>query len=184
MRGQRGSAVGALWALYQHSLATKPLPTKVATSALLSGMGDATAQLAIEKKELLDRKRLAIFTALGGVLVAPALHTWYATLIDRIPGGAAPQVAKRVLCDQLLFAPLMLPTFMGAMLVLEGKPDPLAEIERAYWPALVANWKIWTPASTINFGLVPPHLQVLFANGVSFIWNSYLSYVSHASKPP
>ena len=199
-----------LWAKYQTALVSNPLPTKArttpphsnqiyyhrllharrvcrispqgATSAFISGAGDMAAQLAIEKKETLDTKRFAIFTTLGGFLVAPALHNWYNALNRNFPGSSFVPIVKRILADQILFAPIFLPVFMGSMLLLEGKPDPIGEISRSYWSILIANWSIWTPVSTVNFALVPPHFQVLFANSFSFIWNSYLSWYTHKRK--
>lgn len=60
--------------------------TKAATSAVLSGGGDALAQFVIEGKRLasFDGPRCGRFALLGGILVGPALHVWYGALAKTI----------------------------------------------------------------------------------------------------
>ena len=70
---------------------------------------------------------------------------------------------------------------MSALLSLEGHPRPLEHVRSAWWDTVVANWKLWVPAQLINFGLVPIHWQVLFANGVATGWSIYLSRASHGA---
>ena len=92
-----------------------------------------------------------------------------------------PGALTRLAADQLLFAPLFVGTFFAALLTLEGRPRDAAAKVRADLPAaLKANWALWVPANFVNFRFVPPHLQVLFANGVALVWNTYLSIVSNA----
>lgn len=129
----------------------------------------------------LDWRRLTTFTSLGGLMVAPTLHRWYSWLHRLAPGGSARALVHRLALDQLIFAPLFIPSFMGALLVLEQQEEPAAKIRHAWWPALVTNWKLWVPAQLINFGVVPLHFQVLFANGVALCWNAYLSWASHTA---
>ena len=105
-------------------------------------------------------KRLCTFTALGGVLVAPTLHTWYSWLHGSFPGNGVLAVGKRLVFDQTLFAPLFIPIFMGSVLLAEGHPEPRSKIAHDWWPAVVANWKLWVPAQLLNFGLVPLQYQV------------------------
>ena len=81
-----------------------------------------------------DARRAAIFTALGGVLIGPALHVWRAptpalcalrrgvadsgrryNTLGRLVGGSGAGVAvKKLLIDQFLFAP----PFLAAILSL------------------------------------------------------------------
>ena len=89
-------------------------------------------------------------------------------------------VAKRVATDQLVFAPFMVASTMGMVKVMDGDPKGIPQLLKAEWfKSLVANWALWVPAQCINFGLVPAHLQVLFANMVALVWNAILSHFSH-----
>merc|ERR1712224_823228 len=153
--------------------------TKGVTSAAVTGAGDLVCQSALEKREVVDWRRFASFTSLGGLLVAPTLHFWYGSLFRWLPEQNKSSVARRLCLDQGLFAPLFLPTFMAADLTLESHPNPRDKIRRDWWPALTTSWQIWVPAQAINFGFVPLHFQVLFANGVALIWNTYLSWIAH-----
>mmetsp|Transcript_3103 Transcript_3103/g.5309 ORF Transcript_3103/g.5309 Transcript_3103/m.5309 type:complete len:104 (+) Transcript_3103:488-799(+) len=66
-----------------------------------------------------------------------------------------------------------------SLLVLEGKASDIGTRLKASWAdALIANWGLWVPAQVVNFRFVPPIYQVLFANGVGFIWNIILSFLS------
>ena len=58
-------------------------------------------------------------------------------------------------------------------------PSALAAVRSDWWPVVTANWKLWVPAQLVNFGVVPLHFQVLFANGVALVWNVYLSHMTH-----
>lgn len=184
--------------------------SQATTSACVSCVGDLTCQVLDDSgAESIDLKRLAIFTGLGGLMVGPTLHTWYSFLHRRIPGDSGFVLAKRLALDQLVFAPIFIPTFMLALLSAEGHAQPTEHVQRAWWPAVMSNWKLWVPAQAINFTLVPPHFrklshrepepgtswqltshfrslvdptEVLFANGVAVGWNAYLSWASHA--PP
>lgn len=92
-----------------------------------------------------------------------------------------PGALTRLAADQLLFAPIFVATFFSALLTLEGRPgDALAKVKADLPTALCANWALWVPANFVNFRVVPPHLQVLFANAVALAWNTYLSIVSNA----
>ena len=99
-------------------------------------------------------------------------------------GSTTSSVLQRLALDQGLFAPAFTPTFMFAVRVLENPqeaPRALASVRDDWWPAVTANWKLWIPAQLVNFAVVPLHWQVLFANGVALVWNTYLSHITHRS---
>ena len=80
------------------------LASQSVTSAGVSGLGDFTCQAVLEDRKEIDWKRLSIFTFLGGAMVAPALHRWYAFLHRRVPGDTLTVIGQRLLLDQFVFA--------------------------------------------------------------------------------
>ena len=82
--------------------------------------------------------------------------------------------------DQLLFAPLFNPVFICFIYALEGRLAEAPDTLRNEWLNItVSNWKLWAPAQALNFLLVPVQFQVMFANCVAVVWNTYLSWKSH-----
>ena len=170
---------GGVWAGYLRLLEQKPLTTKVVTSGVIAAVGDVLCQSWFEGH--VDGRRLAIFSFLGAALVGPTLHVWYGVLNRLLPAAGTAGAFQRMAVDQGIFAPTFVPTFISSLMCLEGKSltDIPSGVKEAWWPAVSGNWVIWIPAQLINFSLVPPHLQVLFANVVGMVWNVYLSWVSH-----
>jgi protein Mpv17 len=179
-------AIAAAWAAYASALATRPLATKAATSAVLSIAGDLAAQTAGEGKPLasVDVARTARFGALGAGLVGPALHFWYGALARALPASTTGAALARLAADQLAFAPVFLSTFIAALGALEGAgpAECAARVADGIRPTLLANWCLWVPANFLNFRLVPPPLQVGFANLVALGWNTYLSLSQNAGR--
>lgn len=87
------------------------------------------------------------------------------------------EMLARVACDQLLFAPVMIGVFLGSMATMEGK-SANERIEKAWWPALQANWMLWPFVQMVNFTFVPLQHRIMFVNIISIGWNSYLSYIN------
>eukprot|EP00466_Bigelowiella_natans_P013496 jgi/Bigna1/88846/estExt_fgenesh1_pg.C_390061 len=86
----------------------------------------------------------------------------------------------RLTLDQTIFASVFNVVMFSAVQALDGTPEKIpATLDREWWPAMKANWQLWLPANFINFGFVPLRFQVLFANGVALIWNTYLSMAAH-----
>ena len=77
------------WNADNKLLETRPILTKVVTASGIAAVGDVSCQLVLESGDQpFDWKRMAIFTFLGGALVAPVLHGWYNVLGARLPGVA------------------------------------------------------------------------------------------------
>lgn len=168
-----------LFARYNELLVAAPLTTKAITSMFLTGVGDVMCQVFLEDSPF-NFVRFVQFTLLGGVLVGPGLHFWYGFVNKVLPGTQMTMVLGRLAMDQLIWAPAFIATFMSALKVIQGKGDEIAaNLTSNVWEALQANWKLWPVAMFINFKFVPMQYQVLFANFISLIWNTYLSYVSN-----
>lgn len=184
---------------YVQKLDTHPFTTKIITSGMISGSGDLLCQYLNESDSNVrnyDWRRSLRFGILGSFLVAPTVHVWYGFLMTRLPGTSVKSIAKRLFCDQGLFAPVFLPTFVSCLTVLEhisGKDTDINENvidfgthlkTRLYESpeAIVVGWKIWVPSMAVMFALVPSKYQVLYSNIVGFVWNAYLSWKTHEGE--
>jgi len=120
---------------------------------------------------------------LGGLIVAPTLHTWYNFLNGTFTSPTTTGALLRLACDQGLFAPLFIVVIFTFMLGMDGRFDDLPEHLRAnFVDATVTNWALWIPSMFVVFRFVPLSFQVLVVNGVALIWNTYLSYVGHKKR--
>ena len=177
---------------YSQKLSSHPILTKCITSGIIAGAGDLACQYIVHCKQGRDKTepvvdkhvfrpdliRSSRFTILGFALIAPVVHFWYGTLMIRIPGTSAKAVLQRLVLDQAFFAPLFIPTFLTNLMMLEGRPmeDVPKTLVRDVPDIVVTNWTLWIPAMFVNFKYIPGKWQVLYSNGVGFIWNMYLSW--------
>lgn len=126
--------------------------------------------------------------AVYGMGMGPVIGRWLKLLERQIPvivgaKGNGLQFAKRVLADQTIMAPIGLVLFVGSMGLMEGKDIPSVgeKFQDMYWPALLANWKVWPLLQTINFTVIPLQYRVPFQSTCGIAWTLYLSLLN-ASK--
>mmetsp|Transcript_13143 Transcript_13143/g.15449 ORF Transcript_13143/g.15449 Transcript_13143/m.15449 type:complete len:263 (-) Transcript_13143:92-880(-) len=180
-------------AWYASKLESHPLLTKCITSAFIAGSGDLVCQYIThcQSKEdtteiystnnstfTPDINRTGRFAFIGMTFVAPMAHSWFGFLGRYVPGTSFGAALKRVVLDQIIFAPFMIPGFMTNIMLLEGRPtnEIKTALIRNVPDAYVTNLAVWVPALLVNFKYVPGKWQVLFSNVVGFGWNIYLSY--------
>ncbi|PHH67067.1 hypothetical protein CDD81_4462 [Ophiocordyceps australis] len=165
---------------YNARLAARPMLTQSVTTAILFATGDITAQQLVEKRgaakhDLVRTGRMALY---GGCIFGPVATTWFGFLARRVrlPNPKLETLA-RVAIDQTVFAPVMISVFLSSMATMEGA-SAKERLNKAWWPALKANWMLWPFVQVINFGFLPLQHRVLFANIVSIGWNCYLSWIN------
>lgn len=172
---------------YSEKLETHPILTKAITSGIISGSADLICQAISYKKRAaeneeeeltFDLARTGRFTFMGSAFVAPIVHNWYGLLGSRIPGNSLSAILKRLFCDQILFAPLFIPSFMTTLFTLEGQDmnSILPVLKRDVPDVVVSNWTLWIPAMFVNFAYIPLQWQVLYSNCVGLVWNIYVSW--------
>ncbi len=182
---------------YAEKLESHPLTTKCITSGIIAGSADVICQYIVHSDQesakegtgptsmtagnetfAVDWVRTGRFTLLGFGLVAPVVHKWYGFLMKRIPGTSTVNVLKRLFCDQALFAPIFISTFMTSLMALEGKDLKQVPrvLENELATVVVTNWSLWIPAMYLNFRYIPVQWQVLYSNCVGLVWNIYLSW--------
>ena len=55
---------------------------------------------------------------------------------------------------------------------------------KAKFPTIYAfDWLIWPPSQAVNFLLIPSQYRVLYVNGVTVLWDIFLSYIKHKPDP-
>lgn len=171
------------WNAYNNALIQDPLITKSVTAAVILGAADLTGQT-IENRNApsvsIDIGRAARFAFFGLVLQAPWNHYYYLFLDDVLPPTEDPFTSTtgiKVIIDQFVQAPIFTVIIFVFLGLLEGKTisDIQKQLNADYKDTMVANWKLWVPATMINLAFCPPMLRVLFLNCVFFFWSIFLS---------
>ncbi len=112
-----------------------------------------------------DFERLTRFMAYG-FCMAPLQFRWFKFLEKTFPitkTAAFVPAMKRVVFDQLIFAPFGLGVFFTAMTVAEGGGRRAVEskLRDMYVPTLKANFMLWPAVQVINFRLMPVQFQLV-----------------------
>jgi len=174
------------WEAYNDALASDPLLVKSATAGVILGAADLAGQ-ALEdfqkegdENSELDIARTIRFAFFGFILQAPWNHFYYQLLDGAIPPTADPwtsTTAIKTVIDQFVQAPIFTVLIFGFLGLLEGKTvDSIKQqLEDDYTDTMLANWKLWVPATVVNLAFVPPILRVLYLNCVFFFWSIFLS---------
>ncbi|GMH74313.1 hypothetical protein TrRE_jg2483, partial [Triparma retinervis] len=119
------------------------------------------------------------------VLQAPWNHFYYQLLDGALPPTVDPftgTTAIKVAIDQFIQAPIFTVLIFLFLGLLEGKSVKKikGQLDETYVDTMVANWKLWIPATVVNIAFCPPLFRVLFLNCVFFFWSIYLSIVVNA----
>ncbi|KAL7425294.1 hypothetical protein Q5752_000982 [Cryptotrichosporon argae] len=182
------SALGRFARFYNTNFERRPVATLIVTNGVLNTIADVLAQtssiLTTERNPpSYDAERTLRF-AIYGMAMGPLIGRWLRILERTIPmkagGSQTVQLAKRVLADQAIMAPLGLTLFVGSMGVMEGKTmDEIGDkFKDMYWPALLANWKVWPLIQTVNFKLMPLPYRLPFQSTCGIAWTLYLSLLN------
>jgi len=187
-------AIQQAWTSYNEALEAQPLLVKSLTAGVLLGAADLAGQAVQQvtasaaaggddeetKSASIDFARTARFAFFGLVLQAPWNHAYYSFLDGAIPPTEDPwttTTAVKTVIDQFVQAPIFTVLIFAFLGFLEGKnaEQIKLQLEDDYADTMVANWKLWVPATVINLAFVPPILRVLYLNVVFFFWSIFLS---------
>lgn len=178
-------SLSGAWSSYNIALDANPLVVKSITASVILGAADLTGQ-AVERAtkedddEGVDFARVARFAIFGLVLQAPWNHFYYLLLDGALPPTEDPFTTTtgiKVVIDQFIQAPIFTVLIFSFLGLLEGKSmDAIKrQLDDDYTDTMLANWKLWVPATVVNIGFCPPALRVLFLNCVFFFWSIFLS---------
>lgn len=167
------------------------LPYRAAfiTCLVKGAIADGIAQLQVERKEALDKRRMTLFALWSATYCGSAQHFIFNRLFARLFGeGTSTAVALQKACaDAFVATPLLgIPIYYGCKPLIEhGEWRPLeglqeyASIFTSFYfkPAMV-----WVPAHVITFSVVPQPLRIAWTATVSLGWLSFVSFT--ANKQP
>lgn len=180
-----------LWSSYNEALEAAPLLTKSVTAGAILGAADLAGQKVEatlaggkggteDETPSIDVARTLRFAVFGLVLQAPWNHFYYLTLDGALPPTDDPFTATtgiKVVIDQFVQAPVFTVLIFAFLGLLEGKNVDMIkkQLDDDYVDTMLANWKLWVPATVVNIAFCPPVLRVLFLNVVFFFWSIFLS---------
>lgn len=171
--------------LYASQLQRAPILTKAATSASVFCASDFSAQL-IEGKRKLDKTRLMLTTAIGGLYFAPAAHLWYGTITQLIPGNSLLEVLAKAALGQVFFGPLVTCVFFAAACLQADRSlyNLPRKIKADLLSIQLAGIGFWPFVDLISYSFIPINYIPLFVNLASFVWTIFLSFKSRVAAKP
>uniref|UniRef100_A0A669DQS6 Mitochondrial inner membrane protein Mpv17 n=1 Tax=Oreochromis niloticus TaxID=8128 RepID=A0A669DQS6_ORENI len=199
--------MAGLWRGYQALMTKYPWTVQIVTAGSLVGVGDVISQQLIERRGLANHnvQRTAKMMSIGFFFVGPVIGSWYKVLDRLVVGGTKSAAMKKMLVDQLCFAPC----FLGAFLCISGALNGLTveenvtKLRRDYTDALISNYyvsvqcnlffnlfrihftdqlnvsclfQLWPPVQIANFYFIPLHHRLAVVQVVAVAWNSYLTW--------
>ncbi|KAM3603579.1 uncharacterized protein V6R79_025379 [Siganus canaliculatus] len=172
--------MAGLWKSYQALMTRYPWTVQIVTAGSLVGVGDVISQQLIERRGLAhhDARRTAKMMSIGFFFVGPVIGSWYKVLDRLVVGGSKGAAMKKMLVDQLCFAPGFLAAFLCISGVLNGltMEENVHKLKRDYTDALVSNYYLWPPVQIANFYFIPLHHRLAVVQIVAVGWNSYLTW--------
>ncbi|KAM7368378.1 hypothetical protein PAMP_014601 [Pampus punctatissimus] len=172
--------MAGLWRSYQVLMSRHPWTVQIVTAGSLVGVGDVISQQLIERRGLAHHnvQRTAKMMSIGFFFVGPVIGSWYKVLDKLVVGGTKSAAMKKMLVDQLCFAPCFLGAFLSISGALNGLTveDNVTKLKRDYTDALISNYYLWPPVQIANFYFVPLHHRLAVVQIVAVAWNSYLTW--------
>lgn len=180
------------WSSYLTALEADPLLVKSITAGVILGAADLSGQaiqqamanaddsVSDSSSSGVDIARFVRFAFFGFILQAPWNHFYYQLLDGALPPTEDPFSATtgiKVVIDQFVQAPIFTVIIFGFLGFLEGKTadEIKQQLDEDYTDTMLANWKLWVPATAVNIAFCPPILRVLFLNVVFYFWSIFLS---------
>ncbi|XP_026856420.2 protein Mpv17 isoform X1 [Electrophorus electricus] len=172
--------MAALWRSYQSLMTKRPWTVQIVTAGCLVGVGDVISQQLIEHRGWANHSmiRTTKMMGIGFFFVGPVVGGWYKVLDKLVAGGTKTAAMKKMLVDQVGFAPCFLGAFLGISGTLNGLTveQNIAKLKRDYFDALISNYYLWPAVQIGNFYFIPLHHRLAVVQIVAVVWNSYLSW--------
>ncbi|XP_039415915.1 LOW QUALITY PROTEIN: mpv17-like protein [Corvus cornix cornix] len=173
--GRRGGSGGGRWPRrLLRGVRRFPWLCNVLLYGGLFAAGDAAQQLLRgQPPDWAQTRRVA--------LVALAFHgnfsyVWLRALERALPGRRPPAVLGKVLCDQLLGAPVAVLAFYTGMSILQRKEDIFSDCKKKFWNTYKTGLMYWPFVQLSNFILIPVHLRTAYTGLCGFVWATFICF--------
>uniref|UniRef100_A0A674IGH3 Mitochondrial inner membrane protein Mpv17 n=1 Tax=Terrapene triunguis TaxID=2587831 RepID=A0A674IGH3_9SAUR len=180
--------MAALWRSYQRLMAQHPWKVQILTAGSLVGVGDVISQQLVERRGLRGHstRRTLKMMAIGFCFVGPVVGGWYQLLDRLIPGNTRMVALKKMVLDQVGFAPCFLGCFLAIAGALNGlsAEESWAKIRRVRAPphALSSLFQLWPAVQIANFYFIPLNHRSASPLG-SELWEPPTSWGPRARAP-
>lgn len=185
------TTASAVDAFYQ----SQPYLAAFLTCGVKAGSADYVAQKqqaskAVEEEPEFDVSRNLAFLSYGGLWQGMFQQYLYLHLYPFLFGEnpTLESILCKVAFDILITGPILcIPVSYSVKSIFASGEVSLDAVQRGlqnYWRDITTKdllktyGSIWIPAQCLTFGVVPPHLRVLFVAAVSFFWVTRLSSIS------
>uniref|UniRef100_A0A3B5MMC2 Mitochondrial inner membrane protein Mpv17 n=1 Tax=Xiphophorus couchianus TaxID=32473 RepID=A0A3B5MMC2_9TELE len=140
--------MASLWRSYQAVMTKYPWSVQIVTAGSLVGVGDVISQQLIERRGLAHHNvgRTARMMSIGFFFVGPVIGSWYKVLDRIVVGGSKSDAMKKMLVDQLCFAPC----FLGTFLCISGALNGLTVEENIAKLKRLDFFSLWKQLKTCN----------------------------------
>ncbi|XP_062858052.1 protein Mpv17 isoform X1 [Trichomycterus rosablanca] len=173
-------SMAGLWRSYQVLMTKHPWTVQIITAGTLVGVGDVISQQLIERRGLANHgiRRTMKMMTIGFFFVGPVIGGWYRVLDRLVIRETKSSALKKMLIDQVGFAPCFLGLFLSISGTVNGLTvkENVAKLKMDYVNALISNYYLWPAVQIANFYFIPLHYRLAVVQIVAVAWNSYLSW--------
>ena len=163
-----------LFKIYSQAVAKHPYLTQCTTAGALTAIGDCLAQNLFPSSPTYDYKRTLKFAAIGTFYFGPICTGWLRFLSRKLENKPLAMVAV----DQVLAAPFITVGFLAIFSKMNGlsNSESVECIKNEFFGIQSRAFPFWCSVQFINFKYLPLAYRVLFIQGASIVWNTWLSW--------
>ncbi|KAI4491835.1 PREDICTED: peroxisomal membrane protein 2 [Polistes canadensis] len=160
-----------LTSVYFRYLYTNPIKTKAIASCIINALGNLIQQK-LSGNKFIDEDKLIAFGLFGLLLGGTVPHFFYSYTSFLVKNPLT-----LLLIERLIYTPCFQALTLYALARLEGKSHKASkkQLNKLYWPVLLANLKYLTLLQYVNIKYVPLLLRTLIIDLINFMWSIYLS---------
>jgi len=175
------------------TLDSDPIIKQMIVSGILWSVGDTLSQL-IERfmKRSKDSVEYSVTQTIRIATYAiflwtPATFYWFSFLENTFPENDTTSIYEiafeRMLCDQLIWAPIVISSLFLWTSLLKGNTlsEALLKLKIEFFPTLKINYFVWPFVQLVNMSIVPVSYRLIFTNLVAIPWTVFLAFKSATS---